>query len=206
MRRKLIIFPCNGNGLEALDCLGDAFELVGFVDDAVEKQGRHGAFEVFSRHLLEEVPEAKVLAVPGSPSSFRARKAVLASLRLPEDRYARVVHPRASVADPRNLGVNVLLMAGVVVTSNARIGNHVCVLPNSVVHHDAVIGDYTLVGANVTVTGGVRVGESCYVGGAASLLSGIEIGDGALVGLGANVIRSVAPGARVAGNPARTLP
>jgi hypothetical protein len=37
--RPLLIFPCNGNGLKALDCLGDANELIGFVDDTPEKQG-----------------------------------------------------------------------------------------------------------------------------------------------------------------------
>ncbi|HUU36316.1 MAG TPA: acetyltransferase [Vicinamibacterales bacterium] len=206
MRRKLIVFPFNGNGLEAIDCLGQAFELVGFVDDAVEKHGRHGAAEVYSRKLLDEVPEAQVLAVPGSPTSFRGRKALIASLGISDERFACVVHPRACVADPRNLGRNVLVMAGVVVTSNARIGNHVCLLPNAVVHHDVVIGDYTLVGSNVTLAGGVRVGEGCYLGSGSRFISGAEVGEGALVGLGANVIRHVAPGSRVAGNPARPLP
>ena len=28
----LLVFPFNGNGLEAIDCLGDAFHLVGFID------------------------------------------------------------------------------------------------------------------------------------------------------------------------------
>ncbi|MCK7470637.1 MAG: hypothetical protein MZU95_07475 [Desulfomicrobium escambiense] len=32
-RGRLLIFPCNGNGLEALDCLGDAFRCIGFIDD-----------------------------------------------------------------------------------------------------------------------------------------------------------------------------
>lgn len=206
MRRKLIVFPFNGNGIEALDCLGDAYELVGFVDDTPEKRGPKGSFEVFSRDLLAKVPEALVLAVPGSPSSYRGRKAAIESLGIAAERFATVIHPRACLADPRNLGRNVLIMPGVVVTSNVRVGNHVCVLPNSVLHHDAVIGDYSLVGANVTVAGGVRVGEGCYVGGGSALIAGITIGDGALVGLGATVLRDVAPGARVVGSPARPLP
>jgi hypothetical protein len=37
----LLIFPHNGNGLEALDCLGPAWRLAGFVDDAPAKQGRN---------------------------------------------------------------------------------------------------------------------------------------------------------------------
>ena len=33
----LLIFPCNGNALEALDCLGSAFRCVGFVDDTYDR-------------------------------------------------------------------------------------------------------------------------------------------------------------------------
>ena len=52
--RPLLIFPCNGNGLEALDCLGDAYRCVGFVDDTPEKQGdgRRTATACFDRAAL----------------------------------------------------------------------------------------------------------------------------------------------------------
>jgi len=55
----LLIFPCNGNGLEALDCLGDEYECVGFVDDTPEKQ-RAGAYglRVLPRAALNEVLHA----------------------------------------------------------------------------------------------------------------------------------------------------
>ena len=144
MREKLILFPFGGNALEAVDCLGDEFELIGFVDDSPEKQGKSAAFEVHPRRLLDRYPEAKILAVPGSPMSYRHRRDTIASLKVPEERFARVIHPRATLADRGNVGFNTLLMAGVVVTSNARIGNHVCILPNSVIHHDSVVRDHAL--------------------------------------------------------------
>jgi len=205
MRQKLILFPFGGNALEAVDCLGDEFELIGFVDDSPEKYGRCGSFEVHSRELLERYPEAKVLAVPGSPTSYRRRRDTIASLGVCSERFAQVIHPRATVADRRNIGFNTLLMAGVVVTSNAQIGNHVCVLPNSVIHHDAVIHDHVLIGSNVTVAGHVIVGAQAYIGSGSTLIDHSEIGENALVGLGSNVIRPVPPGARVGGNPAREL-
>ncbi|HME69067.1 MAG TPA: acetyltransferase [Myxococcota bacterium] len=205
MREKLILFPFGGNALEAVDCLGDEFELIGFVDDAPEKQGRSASFEVHSRELLERYPEAKVLAVPGSPTSYRRRRDTIAGLGVREERFARVIHPRATVANRRNVGFNTLLMAGVVVTSNAQIGNHVCILPNSVIHHDAVIRDHALIGSNVTVAGHVIVGAQSYIGSGSTLIDHSEIGENALVGLGSNVIRPVPPGARVVGNPAKEL-
>jgi sugar O-acyltransferase (sialic acid O-acetyltransferase NeuD family) len=203
----LVIFPCNGNGLEALDCLGDVYRFLGFLDDAPEKQGidRQG-HRVMHRERLAEFPDAHVLAVPGGPKSFRLRREIIRGLHVPFERFATVIHPSAYVSPLATIGRNVLIMAGVVVTSNARIGNHVCVLPNSVIHHDVEIGDYSLIGANVTLAGSVVVGEGCYVASGSSVMNDIEIGDGALIGLASNVIRGVAARATVAGNPARVLP
>jgi sugar O-acyltransferase (sialic acid O-acetyltransferase NeuD family) len=205
-RPELLVFPYNGNGLEALDCIGEAFRFVAFVDDTPQKQGRDRfGHAVLGRDALIEHGRARILAVPGGPASFRARRGVIEGLGLEAARFTRVVHPGAHVSPLAEIGTNVLLMAGVVVTSNAMIGNHVCVLPNSVIHHDVRIGDWTLVGANVTIAGGVAIGENCYIGSGSRIMQGLRIGSGALVGLGSNVIRDVAPMATVAGNPARPL-
>ena len=202
----LLIFPFNGNGLEAIDCLGGTFRLLGFVDDTPDKQDDSGCgAAVFPRSALSQWPAAQVLAVPGSPVSFRSRRAVIESLGIAPGRFARVIHPTARVSPLATLGHNVLIMAGVVVTSNAVIGDHVCVLPNTVIHHDVRIGAWSLIGSNVTVAGNTHVGENCYIGSGCSVMNGLEIGDGTLVGLGSNVIRNTAVGSRVAGNPARPM-
>lgn len=202
----LLIFPCNGNGIEALDCIGSDFTMLGFVDDTPAKQGTkaHG-HEVHSRAAFGRWPDAMVLAVPGSPTSYRSRASLIEGLGTDPARFAQVVHPSARISSMASIGRNVLLMAGVVITSNAVVGDHVCLLPNTVVHHDACIGAWSLVGSNVTVAGGTRIGRNCYIGSGTSLMNGLQIGDGTMVGLGSNVIRSLPPGGRFAGNPARPI-
>ena len=204
--RPLLIFPYNGNGREALDCLGDAYHCVGFVDDTPDKQGTdaHG-HRVFDRAALAARPDAAVLAVPGSAASYRSRRDLIDGLGVDPDRFARVVHPSARISPTAVVGRNVLLMAGVVITSDAVVGDHVCVLPNTVIHHDAEIGAWTLIGSNVTIAGGTVVGENCYIGSGSSVMNGLRLGDEVLVGMGTTVIRDVPAGARVVGNPARQL-
>ena len=204
--KPLLIFPCNGNGVEALDCLGDAYRFVAFIDDTLAKRGAdRGGYRVLGRGALTEFPDADVLAVPGSPRSYLSRRQVIDGLGIAEGRFARVIHPAARVSPLAAVGHNVLIMAGVVITSNAVIGNHVCVLPNTVIHHDAAIGAWSLVGSNVTIAGSTIVGENCYIGSGTSIMNGLEVGARSLVGLGSNVIRDVPAGSTVAGNPARQV-
>lgn len=203
---QLFIFPFNGNGLEALDCIQGKFEFMGFIDDTKEKQGanRYG-FNVYGREILKNYPKAKLLAVPGSPASYKVRDKIINDFNSDIERFVTLIHPKASVSPLASIGKNVLIMAGVVITSNAVIEDHVCILPNSVVHHDSVIKKYSLIGANVSVAGSVEIGEHCYIGSGTRIINGISIGAGSLLGLGSNVIRPVPANSKMAGNPARAL-
>jgi sugar O-acyltransferase (sialic acid O-acetyltransferase NeuD family) len=202
----LLIFPYNSNGIEAIDCLSDEFNLIGFVDDLPEKQGSSfSGHPVFSREAFNKYKNAKVLAVPGGPKTYKEKKININSLNLPEDRFATVIHPSAKISKYASVGINVLIMAGIVVAPRVKIGHHVCVLPNTVIHHDAEVKDYCWIGSNVVIAGNVQVGQNAFIGSASSIINNIEIGDGALIGIGSNVIRSVEANKTVGGNPAKPL-
>lgn len=204
--KNLLIFPCNGNGLEALSCFTNEYAFLGFIDDTPAKQGKTASgFSVFDREAIKKNPGAFILAVPGSPATYKARKQVIDSLNINSSRYATILHPKASISPLAKIGKNVLIMAGVVITSNAIIGDHVCILPNTVIHHDCVIEDYTLIGSNVSVAGNVTIGANCYIGSGTSIINDITIGARTLIGLGSNVLKSLPQDSRAAGNPAYLL-
>lgn len=203
---QLLIFPFNGNGLEALDCIQNQYDFIGFIDDEKSKHGKQKmGFEVFAREVLDKYSNAKVIAVPGSPTSYTMRNQIINGLNISEKRFVSLIHPKASVSPFAKVGHNVLIMAGAVVTSNATIGNHVCILPNSVIHHDSLVGEYTLIGSNVTIAGHTQIGKSCYIGSGVSVINGINIGDNCLVGMATNVLKSLPSHSKAVGNPARLL-
>lgn len=78
---------------------------------------------------------------------------------------------------------------------------------------DARIGERANIGAG-TITcnfDGVakhetQIGKDAFIGSNSSLVAPVRIGDSAMTGAGAVVTKDVAPGERVAGNPARALP
>jgi sugar O-acyltransferase (sialic acid O-acetyltransferase NeuD family) len=203
----LLLFPCNGNAIEALDCLGGRFEPIAFVDDDAAKVGTIVCgLPVRGRDALTCYPDARVLAVPGNPTSFARRGALIAGLGIPHQRFATVIHPSAAVSDRATVGANVLVMGGAVITATARLRDHVIVLPNAVVHHDSCIEAYAIVGAAVVIAGCVRIGENCYVGSGARIGSHVTMAPGTLVGMGALVLHSIPePRGVWVGSPARYL-
>ena len=203
-KKKLVIFPFNGNGIEALDCISfEEYDFVGFVDDDSSKKSDE--YELHTRDILQKYDDLHVLAVPGSSTSFRQRKDNISSLEIKKDRFITAMHPKASIGRNVKIGVNCLFMAGVVLTSNVCINDHVIILPNTVIHHDSMVDDYTLIGSNVVIAGGTTIGKCCYVGSGSNIINGISIGDASLIGLGSNIVRSVPNYAKMVGNPARNL-
>jgi len=204
--KDLLIFPYNGNALEAVDCIKYKYKLIGFIDDDKKKHGvQKNGFEVFSRDILYKYPKAKILAVPGNPLNYKFRQDIINNLKIQQDRFVTLIHPRACVSKFANIGFNVLIMAGVIITSNVVIGNHVCILPNTVIHHDDIIEDYCLIGSCVTIAGGTIIRKNCYIGSGSNIINGIEIGEKTLVGLGSNVINSIKAFSKAVGNPARVI-
>ncbi|QUS35108.1 NeuD/PglB/VioB family sugar acetyltransferase [Falsirhodobacter algicola] len=207
IRERLLLLGFSGNALEIFEHLEERFDLEAILDDnpALEGQVFEGV-PILPMARLADFPAARVLMTIGSRRSVGQRAGILARLGLTPERFVTVVHPKAHVSRFARLGHGVVIYPGAVVTSNAVIGNHVMILPQSVVHHDVTVGDHSLIGASVTVAGNCRIGQACYIGSASSLREGTEIGDGAVIGMAANVLRTVAAGTVVAGNPARVLP
>ncbi len=155
------------------------------------------------RRRIAERPDARSSSAPGHPGNFTSKRAIVGRLGLPPERYATLVHPAAVVPDSCELGAGTVVLAGVVMTADVRVGAHVGLMPQVVLTHDDRLEDYVTAGAGVRLAGGVHVGEGAYLGSGCLVRENRAIGPWALVGMGA-VVTSDVPGGEVwAGVPAR---
>jgi sugar O-acyltransferase (sialic acid O-acetyltransferase NeuD family) len=208
--RDLVLVAASGLARETAEAVRaeGSRRIVAVIDDDPARWGTEflgvpvlGPLEEVSGH-----EDWDVVLCAGSGAVRRALRDRLAGCEVVPDRYATVVHPRASVGVSCSVGAGSILLAGAVLTADARIGSHVVVMPNAVLTHDVSVADFATITAGVLLAGGVHVEAAAYLGQGCSARGGVTVGAGAVVGMGAVVLSDVPDGTTVVGVPARVHP
>lgn len=180
--------------------------VVGVLDDNPALRGTEvGGIPVVGALSDVLARDEQLLVCVGPSSSRRSIVDRFTELGVTEDRYAVFVARSARIGRSSTVGVGSILLDGVAVTADARVGRHVVVMPNAIITHDDALEDCATLAAGVALGGSVRVGEAAYIGMNASVRQGISIGAHATVGMGAVVLEDVPPHQTWAGVPARRL-
>jgi UDP-perosamine 4-acetyltransferase len=206
---SVVIVGAGGHGRVVLDILRAArkYKAVGFIDADESLAGT-------------TVGGLKVLGPANQLPKLRQKKICRALIAIGDNatrvKYARMLdqhgfelisatHPSATISKSATIGRNVVVAAGAVVCTEARIGDHAIINTAATVDHESVIGAAAHLCPGVRLAGRVRVGELAFVGIGASVIQCLTIGDRAVVGAGAVVVRDVPPDATVVGVPARVV-
>ena len=186
------------------------YRVVAYIDDFRGGQGVSLSgvpivtFETW-RETMRDVP---CLVTVGEPDN---RRRLAGRLESAGGRPCKPIYPRGGwIADDLSIEEGSFITVGVWVGPSVKLGRHVQVMAMSSIGHDCNIGDFVTLAASATVGGYVTIEDGVFVGSGAVIVNGTErrhlrIGEGAKIFAGAVVTKSVPPGAKVAGNPARDL-
>jgi len=157
------------------------------------------------------------LPIVGDPGTYRVQEGDIficalgdpaAKRRYTENLRAQdanfiVLRPDLTTGERVRLSPGGLFERKVSLGPDVSVGAFVTILSTTIVGYDVQIGDYCQIGSFVFIGGGARIGNDVVIHPHATILPGVAVGDGAVVGAGAVVIRDVAPGTTVMGNPAK---
>lgn len=208
MREPLLLVAASGLAREVLAvCESTGHRVLGVLDDDPTRAGTaHGTATVLGPlSLVGEHPDALLLLCAGKGSVRRDLAVRLAGLGVGPDRYATVVDPSVRIPSSCSVGVGGILLGGVVLTADVRVGRHVVCMPNVTLTHDDEVDDYVTLTAGASLGGGVRVGEAAYIGMNASVRERRTVGADCVLGMGAVLVVDQPPGTVYAGVPAQQI-
>lgn len=213
MSQPLIIVGSGGfaretlSAVHAINSVQPTWDVLGFVDDDASKHGTtvSGAEVIGPLDSIADHPDAGLVVCTGHPGNYFTRRQIVERLNLEHERYAKIVHPRASLGSGATLGHGCVLLANVVATVDVQIGDFVTMMPNVLLTHDDLVGDYCSIAGGSSLAGGVTLKTGAYIGAGALVRTPVTVGEWSLVGMGSMVFDDIGRGEVWVGTPARKL-
>lgn len=167
-----------------------------FIDQDVSKTN------LLEYKVLHEIPDEEIDTLISIGNNF-TRKVIAESN--PTLNFVKLLHPKSIISKRCTINLGTVVMGGVTINPETKIGKHCIINTNSSIDHDCIIEDFVHISPNAALAGDVRIGEGTHIGIGANIIQGVKIGKWCTIGAGAVIIRDIPDGATVVGNPGRIL-
>lgn len=205
-KRKLIVVGASGHGREVAYTFllnHHAEDFLGFLDDTRAGTTPEG-WPILGK--VEDWPQWKDGEFVVGINDPRTRRSVVAKMEsLGAPNWGGVIHPNVLPNPSVKLGCGFMILGGVEMTVNIRLGKFVSMNRLVALGHDCVLGDFTSIGPLASISGNVLSGCGVEIGTSVAIRQGVSLGDGSGIGMGAVVLDDVSTNELVVGNPARQL-
>lgn len=199
METKIVLYGASGHGKVIADILNyqKDIELI-FIDDSPKLENVLQV-PVFNRNALNLDTHSQLIISVGNN---RVRKNIVSRLQVS---YARAIHHSAVISSYSTVDEGTVVMAGVLVNPNVKVGKHCILNTGSIIEHDCLISDFVHVSPGVSLAGNVSIGEGTHVGIGSTIIQNVTVGKWATIGAGAVVLKDVPDYAVVVGNPGKII-
>jgi sugar O-acyltransferase (sialic acid O-acetyltransferase NeuD family) len=208
--KKYLIVGASGFGREVLCCLLDSLrhqgidptDKIAFAEtaDFCANQKEINGYPVLIQDEIDTTNYNVIIAI----SDPNIRKRIAESL--PEHQsYHTLIHPTAVVSEWVELGAGAIVTAGVILTTQIKIGQHAHLNLQTTIGHDCVIGDYFTTAPGARVNGNCTMGDAVYMGTNAMTKQGVSICSNTTIGMGAVVLKDIHESGTYIGCPAIKL-
>ena len=195
--KKIIIIGASGFGkeiawvMDRMNCAGGSLGLIGFCDDAPNKQtGSFAGFPLLGtlEAAAAQLPGARFICAIGDN---RARQAVVARACAAGLLPHSIIDPTAVIAPDTTIGKGSFIGIGSIVSAGAVLGSHVIVNHQACVGHDVTLADFVQLCPGARISGGCDIGEGALLGTNAATIPLIKMGAWSTLGAGTTALTRI---------------
>ncbi|MFW8625426.1 acetyltransferase [Deinococcus sp. ME38] len=209
--RRIVIVGTGGHAreihelIEDINTVAPTWEIMGWLDSNAAAHGTtvHDLPVLGDVDWLQANPDVYVTVAIGAPP---VRRRVVERVRaIGHTRFATLIHPTALIGRRVEIGEGTVICAGVITSTDYRLGQHVLINRMATVAHDDDLHDFVTIAPSAVISGNVTIGEGTDLGTNATVNQGVEIGAWTIVGSGAVVTKSLPANCTAVGAPAKPI-
>jgi sugar O-acyltransferase (sialic acid O-acetyltransferase NeuD family) len=119
--------------------------------------------------------------------------------------YQIAIHPNSIIARDVTIEEGSVIMAGVILNPDSKVGKHCIVNSGAIIEHDCILNDFVHISPNAALAGNVIIGEGTHIGIGAVVIQGVKIGKWVTIGAGAVILNDIPDYAVIVGNPGKII-
>ena len=127
------------------------------------------------------------------------------SIKIPDNRWATIIHKTAFISDSVILDPGVFIMANAYIAPRTKIGKCTMIKANTNIGHDVIVGALSHIAMGAIVVSCVELGFCSNIAIGASILANCKIGDYAMLGASSLATRDIPSKEIHVGSPASFL-
>lgn len=209
--KNVIIIGASGHAKVIIDILEQVggHNIVGLVDSF--KDRTHSIFGYQVLGTEDDLPqlikthniEAGIIAIGDNYSRHWIHQKITSLA--PGFQYISAIHPSCIIGKEVSIGSGVVMLPGVVVNADAKIGNQCIINTKSSVGHESIMEDFSSLSPGVTIGGNVRIGYCSAICLGVNVIESISIGNHSVIGAGSLVNKPIDDQVLAYGTPAKPI-
>ena len=191
--------------IESLNKEKKEWNLLGFVDDNLEKGNLINGYEVLGTKdfFMGNTDIYYSCAIGNS----KLRKDVVNEI---EEKYkvkpATLIDPSVKISKADiNIGRGCIICAGNIITVNVSIGDFNIINLSCTIGHDVKTNNFVTICPGVNLSGCCKIGEGVEIGTGTKIIQGKSIGESSIIGAGAVVVDTIPSFVTAVGIPAKVI-